>query len=850
MAFSRLFHPSDEHILNTFFKRPESLTRFLPYNEVLPDNIFANKDGSLGGVFEIKLLEHEVMNEEQILNAVNSLKAWFSLSENVAIQIIYEQSPLSPLDKRWTALEASFPESHAVSKLLYEKRLAAFRKACTERNELVPVERKAFLCIRYFPKTDSKHRFFEFFSEGLSTLKTEVAHLAKELTTFRQLLKGVESNSKLKLESVGGAELARLLRRTFNPETYFKREFVEFNSQVSLSDQILYSSPEIDHASFNLEGVKTRTISLKTSPSYAYPGGMAYFTKLNFPFRMALNVSFPSKAKVKRFFDLKEFFLENTPSARAKRQKEEVLEVQNRLAREDRCLHLSFHIVIEGRSDDELDQRTRDILNIFHNDLECELIVEKDIGAALFLNTLPLCYHPKSDLAAQRFIRILRSDATKFIPIFDSFRGLNEPLSLYLSRENNLVKFSLLENETSNHTVILADTGSGKSSFVIDLVQSAKKMIPEPLVFVIDKKSSYTMLSEYFEADITVFDKSGKMPFSPFRGAFDEDKLSFLTQLLVTGIKLVSPSFEIESEHYSIISKAVKLAHIRKLNERGLRYEGSKLVKEASAESALLTMDDVVSELSSLASLDEFEKYTTTIDVITQKLSPFYGDGMYARYFNSTESEEKPKSKLFYVYDLDALDSDPTLQTLMTMAVVEEIRQTIKLHKDEGRKGFVVLEEMQLLGRGNGVGKKFVIDAAETFRKLDVWLISLTPRPQNYFETEVGLALWGVADNFIFMQMSEDNVEFLTKHSTLLDTATKEIVKSLRTIRGEFAEVFYCNKKKTKQGAFKFFQTAYDMWLCSTNKTMATMARAALKAHPEDKWKALDELASAHAKGA
>ena len=85
--------------------------------------------------------------------------------------------------------------------------------------------------------------------------------------------------------------------------------------------------------------------------------------------RVALNFSFPTKAKVKQFFDLKEFFLENTPTARARRQKDEVQEVQNRLAREDRCVFLSFHVTIEGKNDNELEARARDVLGVLQNEL-------------------------------------------------------------------------------------------------------------------------------------------------------------------------------------------------------------------------------------------------------------------------------------------------------------------------------------------------------------------------------------------------------------------------------------------------------------------------------------------------
>ena len=133
---------------------------------------------------------------------------------------------------------------------------------------------------------------------------------------------------------------------------------------------------------------------------------------------------------------------------------------------------------------------------------------------------------------------------------------------------------------------------------------------------------------------------------------------------------------------------------------------------------------------------------------------------------------------------------------------------------------------------------------AETFRKLGFWLIGLTPRPQNYFETEAGKAMWGAADNFIFMQMSEDNARYLAEHSSLLDEAGLGIVKSLRTMRGQYADVFYMNKKKTHQGAFRFVQTPLDRWLSPTNAMDAALAEQALKAAGGDKWRALAALAS------
>ena len=185
----------------------------------------------------------------------------------------------------------------------------------------------------------------------------------------------------------------------------------------------------------------------------------------------------------------------------------------------------------------------------------------------------------------------------------------------------------------------------------------------------------------------------------------------------------------------------------------------------------------------------------------------------------------------------------------MTMAVFEEIRQTIKRPENQGREGLIILEEIGMLGRNNPTASAMVVDFAETMRKLGFWLISLTPRPQNYFELEAGKAMWSVADNFLFLQMSADNVEFLAKQSQLLDEANKEIIKSLRTKRGQYADVFYMNKKKTRQGAFRYFQSPLDRWLAPTNSKDASEAGKALRKFRDDKWRALTYLAEKFPQG-
>jgi hypothetical protein len=831
------------------FERPDSLSQLLPYDEYIPESgVFRNKDGSLGAVFEATLLEHEPMSVDRIVSIVDSLKSWFTLPENCTLQVLFEQSYLSRLDPVFAQIENYYPTPHPVSKLLFERRLSEIKAACNTQSQLAPLVRRAFVSIRYYPEVGASS-LKQYAHRSESVLFSEMSSFLRETRRFGQILAQFQSASQIELKKLSASDLLDTLRRFFNPKTFYKRSFAKYNPKLPLSDQILYNHPTLDCSGIEREGIKTRTLSLKTSPELAYPGGMAYFTQLPFPFRLSLNFSFPSKRKMKTFFDLKEFFLQNTPSAKARRQKKEILEIQERLAHGDRALHATMNVVIEGESDDELDSRVRDVVNVFQHKLECEAIVEEDIGLGLCLNTLPMVYTPKSDPSTQRFIRVMRDDVVKFIPIFDSFRGTKKPLGVYLSRENNLVPFSFLENETSNHSVILGDSGSGKSAWMIELCQCAKRMSPEVLIFVVDRKSTCHMLSEYFDGEMTVYDRNKDMPSNAFRGRYDEEKIAFLTGLLSTGIRLTSPNFQMESLHETAISKALRVAYEKKLKQAGLAYVAGELLKQSVTEEVELTVEDIIVELSALPSEKGFEAFGKIVDELTQYLMPFYGQGNYAKFFRGSTQKKRSAKSLLYVYDLDSLDTDPVLQALMTMTVFEEIRQIKKLPENEVRTAMMIFEEVGMLGRNNPVAAPFVINYAETARKLNLWLKFLSPRPANFFELEVGRAAWGVSDNFYFLQMSADNVKYLKEHSDLIGEPEAQIIESVRTVNGEFAEVYYFNKKKTWNGVIRFAQTALDRWLTPNNAKDLREALKARKQFSGQRWKALEYLAEKFPKG-
>lgn len=797
--------------VKALFERPDSFAKILPYEEYLEQaKMFVLKDGSLGAVFELSLVEHEPLEAQKIVETVEGLKSWFALPEKCTLQILFDQSHIPSRDPIWNFSSSGFKNPHPLSKAIYEARLKTFKAFCEGKGNLSPMRRKGLLSIRYFPDKESMKAIVNLMERGEGLLFNTMNEMTLEVSEFSQILAQFVDSSKVPLKRVGGAELIDFLRRFFNPKEYLEREFAQFNPHISISEQIVYAGPSGSFEGLEREGIKTRTITLKTSPRRVIPGGTANFLTLNFPFKVSINFSFPKAAKNKSYFDTKEFFLQNSPSARARRQQQEIKEIQERLAHDERCLFMTFCVIIEGESEEELNKRTRAITSVFHNDLECEVIREEMIGFGLCLNSLPLFYTPSADHSSQRFVRIMNKDAAKLVPIFDSYRGMDDSLQLYLSRENNLVRFSWASNAISNHTAILGDTGSGKSKFALDCVQAMKLKSPEPLIFVIDKRASCEALCREFNGDLSVFDVNREMPFSSFRGVFDDAKIQFLTKLILTAVKITSASFQMESHHLAIVSRALKEAYLRRARERGIVYKDGALIEAESNMEISVSMDDVIHSMSALTSEPEFETLSSQIEELITRLMPFYGDGIYAPFFRGQAKSVKKEPKLLYAYDLEALDSDETLKVLMSMCVINEIMTMMARPENLKRGGVLYIEELGCLGRDNPIVGEFVVEAAERMRKMGFFLIGVAPNPRVFFETEAGKAVWGGADNFFFLKMSPDNVRYLKENSSLLSPAPLEVVGSLETKMNEYAEVFYTNKTGDHQGAFRYIQSELD----------------------------------------
>lgn len=801
-----------------------------PYREFRPEQkIFILNDASLGVIYRLALKEHEPMSVDDVRELKSQLEQWLNLPANCFAQFYLEQKALSAESLK-EVTELAYEPENKVAKFLRDQRIE-------KMSEKPLFERHCYFSIRFVPESTVLN-VSDYIPEDLAgSVLRGLGQFEKRMEEFEKILSRIESLTRLHIERTDADELRETVRNALGLS--IERPLASINSNIPINEQLVFEPVVAGRAGLNGD-LKSRTVSFLV-PTDHYEGVSSLFLKLNFPFSLSLRMSFPSKAKTARFLGIKEWCTKNSFSPKSKRQFEELQNTKRRLAEGDPCVHLAWSVTVYAETEEVLAERANSVCAFAVEAFDGNSIVENEIGFDLLRSGLPLHFDPKAEWGTQRHIPLHRSEVINFLPIFDSFKGTHKPLQVFRSRDLNLVPFSTVEGQTSQHAVVLGDSGSGKSVFINNVLNGIKALNPEPIAFVIDFNTSQTMNVKFYDGELNVFSHGKTCSASVFRGVYDQKKVSVLTNWVCAAIRLTSPSFQIESEHKEAISQAVRLAYKKKILASGLKFVEGELFEFESHESICIDMDGLAAELAYLPAQEGFERFRQPIEDLLLKLRNFYGDGLYASYFRPS-ADHLAFNKRFYVYDLGQIQDDPVLLNLTVGSIFEEIRQLKLLPENQDREIWAILDEIAALGRESDLLTQYFINKAETARKDGFWIYGATNRPQNFFEIPVCLALFQVAEHFCFLPMDKDNVQRLSGYSEKITEADKENIASLRTERGKYSEIYYIGKSNNKRGVLVYEQTPHERWQSPTNAKESREALKSLKKFNEDAVEAISYL--------
>jgi hypothetical protein len=801
-------------ILDRIFKKDQwsSLTQnrsnfhdLISAEQELDNCIFLHKDESFGVTYEVDLIEHETLVLDQLGEIHKRLEELIKTDDGITLSFFYTQKfdQIKPHKFEDIDKEKDFP------KFLINK-----RHEYLSSDKIKKFKRNLYLSIRFEKRKEFKAKSLKsdlFFSPQRKYYELIGPHL-KKIEEIEKVLRRFESFNELKLNRCDSLQLSNITDELFKVESNSKKDDNVSNWKELLGLKTIAFSPE--EQKINNKFIKTGFLA---PPKYTFLGSMSYLLNIEEEFSCVLNISKIKQSEVSLGIGTKEMFLNKAYTDKADEILSDLRSTQKRIENDDELKNVSLYFFVTGVDKKEADFKFERIQDKFRDKIGLTLKEEKNASYLMLLSSIPQNYESSMDKIIKRSFPIHRTDVPTLIPIYTSFKGFNGKTQLYISREGSPVDYDFYISPNSQHSVVLADTGVGKSFFMNSIRQGLMTKETPPLIIVLEKKSSNKMACKLFNGRFNEL-KASKNQFSPLLGVYDEEKVDFLTNYFKSAITMTSPEVKFSGMLSHKLKKSITNAYNRAVLESNIDYiEGE--IREISSEVKIsVTVDLIIDELSITQSeVEEESDIYLEIEKVKQALEIFLPDGPYGSLFTVENKNESTEDCLFHVYDIDGLESDPVKRDLLVIAIFEEIRQLKKLPQNKNRD---IIFEIDEIARFDSIpyAKEMIIEYAEMGRKEGIWLVAITNRAENYIEKDVCKAMWGVADNYYFLAMGADNASLLrNEFSSFINEADHQIIASLEFKMGQYSEIYFKNKKNTKSGAFRYHPTKHELWSTPSN---------------------------------
>jgi hypothetical protein len=815
--------------------QPESFADTLPYEAMLAvsttqgdGEVCLLKDGSLGILWELSSLSHEVLPHSEIERHTRALAEVFEKIRHplVTFQLIYDVTP-APTITRPPYLQ----DPKTAPELMLAARVESIEGlARVPKDHLRLMERRVFLTLRLARTQSPVLHLWENEREAV------LAHFASQKSEIERLWGEVEyslSHGAIPYRPLSGKDLLTLLRRTFHDLPSLRGAAVlepeEPLKDVRLSAQILRDFVQLSPESVSIGGDKWQVTSWLDQPPTVHAGLCAAFMELDIPHRVILNIR-----PCQDVTDLttKSALLKKASDAYGELQRAEIRGTQEALARGDQLLYVSMHLLIRNESKDTQDSRdvAKEVVSRVKTLTQIPFMVERYAAPAIFLFSLPLGYGPTSGKFTGREKRVLARNIAPYLPIFGSFRGTKTPLQLMVARGGESAWINPFDSETSPHMAVLASSGGGKSFFAQNLMSSffAKEgriyrgKPKGPLLFIIDKKTSYEIFARVIgeEFGSQIVKPPTEYP-NIFRGALDEFRLPVMVGILKTAVCLVSKEARFEAREEMLVAEGIRLAFAQAELASRTAYSPEGLMDQSPGLMKIPRLSEVVENLFSVAARTNIPP--SAAEALAQEFAPFLGQGPYAALFDREDWDfYDPQTPGLSLYDLDAVSGHPVLATIATQMILSEILRQIRRPENRGRPGMLVIEEAGVLAGSSPAIVSFVQDAWKTFRKLGIACIGLTNEVDDFAEKPGPREMWNVSPNKVILRMLDKDIQkaltgnpdqgyppLITDHhlGALLQTLTKR--------DGHYSQGLWWSDET--QGTFVYRPTGYDYW-CAASK--------------------------------
>lgn len=439
-------------------------------------------------------------------------------------------------------------------------------------------------------------------------------------------------------------------------------------------------------------------------------------------------------------------------------------EIYNAVENGGKLLQMTFSVIIFAKAKQSLIDMSQAMQQYFAT-MGFKLMVDRYVQREMFTNCLPFSIDRKFmfGMEARRYNTFTTNIATTLLPLMSEWKGTGRAHVALISRTGQLMSLSLQDSNTNNNALIAAESGSGKSFYTNELM--SMYMSEGARVWIIDIGRSYLKLCNTLHGEFISFQKEHLPCLNPFKmiNDIDEEHDSIIAILEA----MISPREKLTSQQESVLTQIFD----RLWDQKG---------KEA-------TIDDIRDGLEEYANINSDMRIR---DMATQ-IYPFTTKGSYGEVFNG--GNPITFNNRFTVLELEELNGMPQLRQVVLLQLIFQIQQAIFLSPNRNQKKLVMIDEAwDLLKEGQTA--KFMEAAYRKFRKYGASAIIATQSIADLYnatDNQIGQAIAAnSAFNFLLGQKEQTVEQVKEKKQLALSEGGFELLKTVRTVKGVYSEIF------------------------------------------------------------
>jgi conjugal transfer ATP-binding protein TraC len=641
----------------------------------------------------------------------------------------------------------------------------------------------------------------------------------KELDNILQIKTKVSTtlaDMKLRPYPFSANEWVRVMNTLFNwgPDAAWRYEAAKWDQTQTLCNQVMdYGNDiEIDKDCIRLGDQYVKCLSAKRRPESMYVGdAIANAGDLSgglggvrFHYMVVTNIVFPEVDSEKGKIERKRQFAVNQASGPIVKFVPVLLDKKNdfdtlydSIQGGKRPLKISYHVVVFGKSKDEVESAAMTARNTWRTN-RFEIMVDKFIQLPVFINCLPLCCDADAITDLQRHKTLSSKEAAPLLPIFGEWKGTGTPHINLISRNGQIMTFSLHDTGSNMNGVIAAQSGSGKSFLTNEIISSY--MSEGAQVWVIDVGRSYEKLCSTYEGDFLHFGAKSNAQLNPFplvvsldgtadtrapdaprlEDDDDDGEEDALVGLLQAMAAPTQPLIDLQVQELKKALHEVWCEHFRKT-----------------------TVDQIAEKL--LAHDDQ------RIRDVGNQLYSFTSKGSYGRFFSGGNNINFTSQ--LTVLELEELKSRKHLQKVVLLQLIYQIQQEMYLG-DRNRKKIVIIDEAwDLLSEGDVA--KFIEAGYRRFRKYGGSVVIITQSINDLYDSPTGRAIAENSATTMLLGQKPETIESIKRDGKLeLSDYDYETLKTVHTIPGAYSEIFI--KSEFGRGVGRLIVNDFQKLLYST----------------------------------